>query len=222
MLPHDTTEPSPDESSVPVWVKMVALVALIVIALIGAAVPLFWKRLRDSTVALSHLNAFSGGVFLAMAFVHLLPEAQEEMEVYHIDYPLSYALALCGYAFILFVEKVLADTTLWASKPKPVLQSVHVDDDAGMATGAEPDHGVDHSAALSIPPTHAPALRDDGTASEIRYRSMSVLDKMSTSSRQIVAALDPAAGAGLQGTYAPRLMPGTIIALIVDVPCHRK
>src|SRR4051812_31228750 len=80
------------DHSVPVWVKMVALVALIVIALFGGAVPLFWKRLRDSSVALSHLNAFSGGVFLAMAFVHLLPEAQEEMEAYHIDYPLSYAL----------------------------------------------------------------------------------------------------------------------------------
>ena len=66
--------------------KLVALAALLFLALLGGAVPLFWKTLRDSPVALSHLNAFSGGVFLAMALGHLLPDAVESFEKLNVSF----------------------------------------------------------------------------------------------------------------------------------------
>lgn len=42
-----------------------------------AFIPAFSKRCRNSAVTLGLMNSFAGGVFLAMAFVHILPEAVE-------------------------------------------------------------------------------------------------------------------------------------------------
>jgi zinc transporter ZupT len=38
-------------------------------------VPIKWKFFRANANFLSVLNSFAGGVFLAMAFVHILPES---------------------------------------------------------------------------------------------------------------------------------------------------
>lgn len=73
-------------------------------------------------------NAFSGGVFLAIAFLHVLPEVAHDYDDYMApkdasklsdglkdgddkDYfPLPFALAFAGYAFILLIDKVVFDT----------------------------------------------------------------------------------------------------------------
>lgn len=56
-------------------------------------------------------NAFAGGVFMAIAMLHLLPEAHEEVEgSLNIEYPLSYMLSLVGYVLILYVEKIAFDS----------------------------------------------------------------------------------------------------------------
>jgi zinc transporter ZupT len=95
--------------------KLAALAALLVLALLGGAVPLLWKRLRDSPVALSHLNTFSGGVFFAMALGHLLPDAVEAFEKLNISFRATpYTIALGGYLFILFVEKIIVDAHAFA------------------------------------------------------------------------------------------------------------
>lgn len=41
----------------------------------GGLLPLFWKKLSEKKNILSIMNAFAGGVFLAMALVHIQPEA---------------------------------------------------------------------------------------------------------------------------------------------------
>ena len=40
-----------------------------------ALIPAYSKRCRNSSVSLSLMNALAGGLFLAMALVHILPEA---------------------------------------------------------------------------------------------------------------------------------------------------
>ena len=50
---------------------------IFVILLVNFAgmMPIKWKFFRANPTFLSVLNSFAGGVFLAMAFVHILPES---------------------------------------------------------------------------------------------------------------------------------------------------
>lgn len=66
--------------------------------------PLRSKKMSENKLGLSLANAFSGGVFLSLAFGHLIPEC---VHGFH-DYPevVPYMLVLAGYLLIFFVEKV--------------------------------------------------------------------------------------------------------------------
>jgi len=70
-------------------------------------------------------NCFAGGIFISIAFIHLLPEVasnyhewvhgHEEPTFRHGDdedevFPLPYVLLFAGYALILFIDKVLFDS----------------------------------------------------------------------------------------------------------------
>jgi zinc transporter 1/2/3 len=67
-----------------------------------------------SKLPLSFLNCFAAGIFLAMAVVHILPEAAEiwdeyaEQEGIENAFPLPYVGYLVGYVLILWVDKVIA------------------------------------------------------------------------------------------------------------------
>lgn len=56
--------------------KIALIFILFGICYIGL-IPAYSKHCRKNENALSFMNAFAGGVFLAMAFVHILPEAVE-------------------------------------------------------------------------------------------------------------------------------------------------
>eukprot|EP00586_Coscinodiscus_wailesii_P016120 CAMPEP_0172512012 /NCGR_PEP_ID=MMETSP1066-20121228/240972_1 /TAXON_ID=671091 /ORGANISM="Coscinodiscus wailesii, Strain CCMP2513" /LENGTH=399 /DNA_ID=CAMNT_0013291623 /DNA_START=267 /DNA_END=1463 /DNA_ORIENTATION=- len=71
-------------------------------------VPLKSKRISENKLALSIANAFSGGVFLTLAFGHLLPECVHGFHGYNEALP--YMVVLGGYLLIFFVEKVAFDT----------------------------------------------------------------------------------------------------------------
>jgi zinc transporter 1/2/3 len=70
-------------------------------------VPLRSKKISDNKLALSLANAFSGGVFLSLAFGHLIPECVHGFHGYNEVTP--YLLVLSGYLLIFFVEKVAFD-----------------------------------------------------------------------------------------------------------------
>jgi ZIP Zinc transporter len=70
-------------------------------------VPLQSKKISDNKLALSLANAFSGGVFLSLAFGHLIPECVHGFEGMNEVTP--YLLVLSGYLLIFFVEKVAFD-----------------------------------------------------------------------------------------------------------------
>jgi len=70
-------------------------------------IPLRSKKMGENKLALSLANAFSGGVFLSLAFGHLIPECAHMFEGYNEVTP--YMLVLSGYLLIFFVEKVAFD-----------------------------------------------------------------------------------------------------------------
>ncbi|KAL3767392.1 hypothetical protein ACHAWO_010411 [Cyclotella atomus] len=74
--------------------------------------PLRSKKITSNKLALSLANAFSGGVFLSLAFGHLLPECVEGFHhsiAGEFNEALPYMLVLGGYLLIFFVEKVAFD-----------------------------------------------------------------------------------------------------------------
>lgn len=55
----------------------IAYIFIVTAIVYVAFIPAFSKRCRKSKLTLGLMNSFAGGVFLAMAFVHILPEAAE-------------------------------------------------------------------------------------------------------------------------------------------------
>jgi zinc transporter ZupT len=107
-------------------------------------IPVKVERCRKSPAFLGVANAFAGGVFLAIAFMHILPEAAgdyaEFMAPNKNPFPLPYLLIFVGYTFILLIDKVVFDS------------HALMDGDHGHAHGAavadksEPNSFVDHLA----------------------------------------------------------------------------
>jgi zinc transporter 1/2/3 len=62
-------------------------------------------------------SAFSGGLFLAVALMHLLPEAGEKFNELKIEnnqedketFPYPYLITICSFAGILFIEKIITN-----------------------------------------------------------------------------------------------------------------
>ena len=61
-------------------------------------------------------NSFSGGVFLAICTMHIMPEQTESWVEYKekhkigMNLPLPFALLVCGYSLILVLDRVLFDS----------------------------------------------------------------------------------------------------------------
>ena len=110
-------------------VKFVFIVFIAILAFGAGILPNIIPWCKKSTDILGIANAFSGGVFLAIAFLHILPEAASNYSDYmdkkpkeyqwlrHSNeedddnyFPLPFALAFVGYAFILLIDKVIFDT----------------------------------------------------------------------------------------------------------------
>lgn len=71
-------------------------------------IPLRSKKISENKLALSLANAFSGGVFLSLAFGHLIPECVHGFDA-SLPEVAPYLLVLLGYLLIFFVEKVAFD-----------------------------------------------------------------------------------------------------------------
>ena len=57
--------------------KIALIIILFLVCYLGL-IPAYSKYCRSSQLTLSLMNCFAGGVFLAMAFIHILPEAVEQ------------------------------------------------------------------------------------------------------------------------------------------------
>ena len=86
--------------------KLLAAVAILAIAVIGGVIPLFAARHESSRRFFSLGNAFAGGLFLGVGFIHLLPEGMEKLEGV-VDYPLAALLAALGLGALLLIDRVI-------------------------------------------------------------------------------------------------------------------
>jgi len=110
-------------------IKIVFIFAIFALAFGTGMIPIKCKSFKNSTFIMGLANAFSGGVFLSIALIHVLPDVTNSYSEYmaenhdhdqegdgHGDgdeghmFPLPYVLVFCGYAFILMVDKVMFDS----------------------------------------------------------------------------------------------------------------
>lgn len=113
------------------WLKIFFIIVAFCEAFFMGMLPVKNKRCRNSITALGVANAFAGGIFIAIALMHILPEAVEEWEEHsctsqlksegkdpedkyaRIDcdepFGLPYLLIVVGYTLILVLDKVLFD-----------------------------------------------------------------------------------------------------------------
>jgi solute carrier family 39 (zinc transporter), member 1/2/3 len=101
-----TTTTTPYNIPLTVW-KIVFQVFLTLLNIVCWMIPLYSTSI--STAMLSYMNAFSGGVFLTLAFCHLIPECAHDFAAGNGgDHPsiIPYAGVLFGYLLIFYVEKI--------------------------------------------------------------------------------------------------------------------
>ena len=83
-------------------------------ALIAGYYPTWSSSCRENPKILGIANSFAGGVFLAIAFMHIMPEMTEAWDEMNEGkakiFPLPELLIFTGYTIILIIDKVLFDT----------------------------------------------------------------------------------------------------------------
>lgn len=88
--------------------KFLTLIILFAVALTFALIPLKLSYFKTNLKLIGVANAFSAGIFLSVALVHLLPESTERFnDISGSNFPLSFFITILGYSLILFIEKIL-------------------------------------------------------------------------------------------------------------------
>ena len=87
-------------------IKILSFFSILAIAIIGGSIPLWWAKWTESERFFSLGNAFAGGLFLGVGFMHLLPEGIEQL-AHFSGFPLGTAVATAGFALLLLIDRVL-------------------------------------------------------------------------------------------------------------------
>ena len=74
---HDHKSESGGEGLSTLMSLKIALIVILFCVVYLGLIPAYSKYFRSSQLILSLMNCFAGGVFLAMAFIHILPESVE-------------------------------------------------------------------------------------------------------------------------------------------------
>ncbi|PNW81418.1 hypothetical protein CHLRE_07g355150v5 [Chlamydomonas reinhardtii] len=103
--PELSAEPQPAHNKTQ-SLRIAAVFVILAAGLLGGVPPLFLNVFRDQEGMLTRLvRSFSAGVILALALVHIIPEAVEEMAgLGGIEYPLGGTCVLFGVALMVFLE----------------------------------------------------------------------------------------------------------------------
>lgn len=83
-------------------------------------IPVKCKAIKDNPRILGIGNAFAGGIFIAIALMHIMPEQVENYEQLKNDendddddsFPVPFLLLVAGYTLILLIDKVIFDSNL--------------------------------------------------------------------------------------------------------------
>ncbi len=92
------------------WIMLVCMLLCVGLGIL----PKVWGACGRNEQALSFLNCFSAGIFMAMSLVHMMPEAAEiygmwaKKEAIERPFPLPYVCYFLGYFLILCIDRVAA------------------------------------------------------------------------------------------------------------------
>jgi len=118
-------------------------------------IPLKHEKFTENKLALSLANSFSGGVFLCLAFGHLIPECLAGFRGYGEATP--FMAVLGGYLLIFFVEKVAFDTHIYADMHEtshhghgPLRSEVDSEQKAVVNGGQSVGHNVGQSVGHNV------------------------------------------------------------------------
>ncbi len=89
-----------------VTVKVISFLAILAIAIVGGLIPLISAKYTNSERFFSLGNAFAGGLFLGVGFIHLLPEGIEMLSAYS-KFPWGAVTATIGFAALLLIDRIL-------------------------------------------------------------------------------------------------------------------
>jgi zinc transporter ZupT len=109
-------KPDPNTPDDALTVKLVFSASIFFISVFFGVLPAKWGAIRNSQTILSILNSFSAGVFIAIAFMHILPEAVETYDEICKEshaarcFPWPYFILFLGYSMILLLDKVAFDS----------------------------------------------------------------------------------------------------------------
>ena len=119
-----SSEDEESNSTAVLWTKIGFIIASFLEALIAGMIPTWSTSCRENPKILGIANSFAGGVFMAIAFMHITPEMVETWASLPINmhmedgvevenekiFPLPELLIFVGYTIILIIDKVLFDT----------------------------------------------------------------------------------------------------------------
>ena len=98
------------EAVIPLFaVKMLLQLALTSINMISWALPLRNKNFTKDSKLLGIANCFAGGIFLMLAFGHMLPHSIEVLGSIGADRNMAFKYCLLGYLVVFFIEKMAFD-----------------------------------------------------------------------------------------------------------------
>ena len=100
-----------DTNSIMIIVQILGTVFIFVITFLFGILPTYFNRLKHSDVVISCVNSFSSGIFLAISFLDLMPEANEiyysQSNQNNRKYPICFLIMIISYSFVLILEKIL-------------------------------------------------------------------------------------------------------------------
>uniref|UniRef100_A0A061RZJ9 Solute carrier family 39 (Zinc transporter), member 1/2/3 n=1 Tax=Tetraselmis sp. GSL018 TaxID=582737 RepID=A0A061RZJ9_9CHLO len=98
-----------EESTVALWMVLVATFSMLVIPLLGMAIPMAAFKYVDSektAVVLSLGNCLSAGLIFSLGICHIIPDTVEAMFKTGINYKLNYLLIVIGFYATLILDNV--------------------------------------------------------------------------------------------------------------------
>lgn len=95
--------------------KIFFCIGIFILSSLAGILPAKWERIKNSKLILSLANCFSAGIFISLAFMHILPEVlehynEEVCEGKERCFPWPFLIVLLGYSMILMLDKVAFST----------------------------------------------------------------------------------------------------------------
>jgi zinc transporter ZupT len=92
--------------------KLLAAVVIFFVGLITALYPLKKQAKQGHSHSVEFAEAFASGIFLGVAFIHMLPHAIGEFSALYpgIDFPVAELICVSGFVLMMFLERLSTTT----------------------------------------------------------------------------------------------------------------